>query len=947
MSKTNTKRNKSSRRITLFTRGFIVACFILGGFLSAGSKNDEDKQENPRYYAQRAESFQETGSWEASKREIDDGLKYYPNDPDLRYLNGRYYYYAQGDLNTARYNLIKSIQENDQHYQAKRILVDVEDDAEHYSSSICYINELLEFQPYDRDLWRRKIALYNKIGQRQEADEALQRLARIYPNDTIIQRDLANRTRENWTQRLQKTSLNDAAAELESWLDIDPENLDYYFELVGIYYKTGQIERAIGTVNRALMYSPGNSELIRKAASMMAEMGDYTRALSFLKANGSTGMFYNQLLKEVANDNRMRDPYESNGRLYMTTHDPEALTYLINTSVVRGYYPDAIEYLQEAYRRYGDRPDLLMKQYGLEKRFGYNKKALGVLERLYRATPEDDEIKEEYADMMLTLTDHDIQTDQWSDALQHIDRALMVIQPDSVTWPAVISRKINIFTHLNQLDSARNLYLTSSAEMPIFRERFAYAYQEGALNRIKVLIEDEEYGLALREAEDLLAITGENEAALRVCINMAQTLNKDEAFRKYAAMGYEKYPNSPYFIIKEAVALQQQGKTREALALVRPDRFNDEYINPQLRNAYVGMSEELAGQLVKDHFPEEAIACIDSALMFDPNDHDLLYLKGVAYEQLKDYGKAWDYQYKYYNPTNAEQQDWQQHMRYLKWRSFENHISASYTGAYYDSNSDDLSTIAHAYSIASVSYSLLKKRDTFMGQISYKGVDGHYDLLGYESGGFGLEFLARWDHIFNKHITGFASASYGTKYFNKVGADVGASYDLLNGWVPSVKLSYRYTAPTYIVNKNDATQVNYSRYNVFFLTPGVEKSWGDRVKTSANVDLIGMKTGFYYNVGLKGKLFVNNDNVSSVGLMAGFGSFPELAFFDQTALSTLSHTNAMVGIEGMYLITNNFALSLNGNWNTYYYPVRLSFDEPMVNSYRNVFSVNLGLHVAF
>lgn len=918
----------------------------IGGVVSAGSKNEVDKQENARYYAERATNFEESGSWEAAKREIDNGLEYYPNDPDLRYLNGRYYYYAKGDLNQARYNLIKAIQENDDHYQAKRVLVDVEDDSKHYSSSICYINELLEFQPYEKSLWRRKIALYNKIGQKQEADEALQRLARIYPNDSIIRKDLANRNRENWNHRLQKSSLNDAAMDLESWIDIDPNNLDYYIELINIYYRQGQTERAIGTANRGLEYFKGNQDLIRKAASMMAELGNYTRALSFLRANRSTGPFYNQLLKEAAQDNRMRDPYESNGRLYATTHDPEALTYLINTSVTRGYYPDAIEYLDEAYKRYGKTPELLMKQYGLERRFGFDDKALHVLQLLYESAPNNTDIADEYADMMLKLTDHDIETDQWAEARDHLNKALLLMSPENEKWPAVISRKINILGHLNELDSARYVYQMATDSMPELKERFAYAYEEVAANRLKNLIADEEYVKALNEAEDLLNLNPDSEAALRACINMAQTLDKKDLFIKYADLGYEKFPNSPYFIVKKAVSLQERGKNEEALAVLNPEKYDDEYINPQLKNAFSGVSEEYAGLLLKDHMPEQALAQLDTALTFDPTNSDLLYLKGVAYEQLKDYGKAWDYQYKYYNPNNAEQQDWQQHMRYLKWRSYNSQIDASYTAAYFDSSNDEISTVGHLYSIASVAYTYLTKKNTFTGQISYKARDGHYDEVEYNTGGFGLEFMAQWAHEFNNRWNGFINASYGTKYFNKISANAGLNWNIGKGWTPSLKVGLRLTSPTYIVDKEDAGTIHYRRYFLGIVTPGVTKSW-DRINVSGNVDLIAMNTGLYYNVGLKGKVFINNDNISSVGLLTGFGSFPELAFFDQTALNTLSHTNAMVGIEGMYLITNNFAISVNGNWNTYYYPVRLHFDDPLIDSYRNVFSINIGLHVAF
>lgn len=939
-------RKKIFNRVSRLNKRLLIAglCCV-AGIVTAGSKNEVETQHNSRYYASRAQNFEDSGTWEAAKREIDEGLSYYPNDPDLRYLNGRYYYYAQGDLQQSRYNLIKAIQENDQHYQAKRLLVDVEDDSKHFSSAICYINELLEFEPYDKSLWRRKISLYNKIGHHTEADQSLERLARIYPNDSIIRRDYINRTRANWGERIRKSTLNDAAQELESWLDLDPNNLDYYVELVNIYYRLGNTERAIGTANRALMQFPNNQELVQKAASMMAELGNYTRALSFLREHHSTGPFYNNMLREAANDARLRDPYESNGRLYAATKDNDALNYLINTSIVRGYYPDAIEYLNEAYKKFGQKPELLMKQYGLEKRFGNEEACLALLEKLFTLTPNNPEVIEDYTDMMLALTNNDIETEQWSDAIQHIDKAISLIEPDTVRWPALISRKIMILGHLNKLDEARQLLEESVKRMPQYTDRFAYAYEEFAATRLKNLIENEEYERALLEAQDLLAIVNDSEAALRACINMSQLLQRKDLFYKYAEMGYQKYPNSPYFIVKEAVALQQQGKTDEALALLRPDRYNDEYINPQLMNAFSGVSQEFASELLKEHKPDLALARLDTALKFDATNKELLYLKGVAYEQLKDFGKAWEYQYKNYNPNNAEQQSWQQHMRYLKYRSFKNRLEANYTAAYFDNQNDELSTIGHLYSIASVTYNRLEKNDTYTGQISYKGMDGGKDVE-YNTGGFGLEFLAGWAHNFNKHWSGFINASYGTKYFNKIGANIGASYDFLNGWVPSLKLGYRLTSPTYLLKgKNPEIIFDKKRYNMLIVTPSVTKSW-ERINVQGAVDLFALERGLYYNVGLKGKIFVTDDNISSVGLLAGFGSFPELNFFDQSSLVNISHTNAMVGIEGMYLITNNFALSLNGSWNTYYNPI-MQPEGGFLDSYRNIFSINLGVHVAF
>ena len=113
-------------------------------FMLFSSAYAQDVLHTPRYYVHRAEGYVSSNAWNTAKREIDAGLKAYPDDPDLRYLNGRYYFII-GDINQARYNLVRATQTNDMHFKAKRLLVDVEDKLQHYSSAICYINELLEF----------------------------------------------------------------------------------------------------------------------------------------------------------------------------------------------------------------------------------------------------------------------------------------------------------------------------------------------------------------------------------------------------------------------------------------------------------------------------------------------------------------------------------------------------------------------------------------------------------------------------------------------------------------------------------------------------------------------------------------------------------------------------------------------------------------------------------
>ena len=922
-------------------------CIILLSILSMSYSLSyaQEIPHTPRYYIHRAEGYVSSNAWNTAKREIDAGLKEYPDDPDLRYLNGHYYYII-GDMKEARYNLVRATQTNDLHFKAKRILVDVEDKLEHYSSAICYINELLEFQPYDRDLWRRKIGLYRKLKNDVEADAALTRLAHIYPNDSIVVADVRRRNHENWNNVLKKSTLRDAADNLEKWIDQDPNMREYYLELVNTYVKLGEYEKAIGAANRGLLNFPNDPELINKVVGIMTDLGLYTQALAFVKSKNLGTNFYNNLLQEVADDARMHDPYEANGRLYLATHNRDALNYLINTSLTRGYYDDARLYIEEAMKLDGRTPGLLMKLYTLEKKSGNEKRCYKILSELYEQNPEDEELSEAYAEMMMQLSEYDFSTEQWEEAYQHLSRVLELL-PDTVdSWPAAVSRQLIVLGHLNRQEEAYNLFIKSSELSPKNRRRFASAYEDFAANRIKFLIDEERYEEAIHEAETLLEVVPGSEVALRCLINVNQTLKRDEEFRSYAAKGYELYPNTPYFVVKQAVSLQQQGRDVDALDLLSPRKRSGKFIDPQIVAAYSGLSHEWASQLLKNRIPDIAMQVIDSALVFDADNRDLLYDKGIAYEYLKMYEKAFEYQKRYYNPSNAEQEDYFQHMRYLGFRGCRNRVDATYTSAFYDAHDETLSSVAHLYSLASISYSRLTLRNTYTGQISYKGIDGYHIAKENESGGPALEFMAQWEHIFNAKWSGMVNASVSTHYFNKFGFNVSLSYSAPKRWTPSLRLGYRRTPPTYLyLGGINWGLIERDEYNLFLITPSLEKSW-ERFSLTANTDFALMSSSFFYNVGLKGKLFFNNDNISSVSLVTGVGSFPEMTFFEQTALRNVSHTNAMVGFDVQYLISRHFCLGLAGNWNTYYNPY-INSEGVLVDSYRNIYSIALQLHLAF
>jgi superkiller protein 3 len=88
-------------------------------------------------------------------------------------------------------------------------------------------------------------------------------------------------------------------------------------------------------------------------------------------------------------------------------------------------------------------------------------------------------------------------------------------------------------------------------------------------------------------------------------------------------LGYKAY--------QQAVQLQQQGKSQEALPYFRKALATSD--TPDIRAAY-GVSLQSAGQL------DEAIEAYQKAISQDPNNADYAYYLGTAYHQKKDLAKA-------------------------------------------------------------------------------------------------------------------------------------------------------------------------------------------------------------------------------------------------------------------------------------------------------------------
>ena len=159
----------------------LLGCLLL---LITSSVGSDKGFQTPEQYAQIVQEHFANEEWDAGKALLDEGLQKYPGVSDLEWLMGKYWFHEK-NYDESRYHLVKAIEDNYNNVNAKHLLVDVEDITENYSSAICYVNELLEVNPYWRGLWRRKIELYRKQNNNVEADRLLKRINQIYPNDAM------------------------------------------------------------------------------------------------------------------------------------------------------------------------------------------------------------------------------------------------------------------------------------------------------------------------------------------------------------------------------------------------------------------------------------------------------------------------------------------------------------------------------------------------------------------------------------------------------------------------------------------------------------------------------------------------------------------------------------------------------------------------------------------
>ena len=158
---------------------------------------------------------------------------------------------------------------------------------------------------------------------------------------------------------------------------------------------------------------------------------------------------YNDLLMEAARAAKHRAPYVLYGMAYEGGNkNKEALDYLLNTSVTRGYTDDALFYIREAKKQYGNTDKGIMyKEYMLYRQMNEDDLAYSTLKKMYEMYPDDYDITLAMSAQHMKKAEKLMELGLYSEALPHV---LFVSQKhidnevNGAAWEKTLSCYINM-----------------------------------------------------------------------------------------------------------------------------------------------------------------------------------------------------------------------------------------------------------------------------------------------------------------------------------------------------------------------------------------------------------------------------------------------------------------------------------------------------------------------
>ena len=885
------------------------------------------------------------GKLNQGKQLAETNLKKYPKDSDLQMMLGKYYVLSK-DYDQARFALSKSIESNPGNVDAKHMLVTVETETKRYSSAICYVNELLEVNPYWRGLWRKKIELYRLQGNQVEADRLLKRIGQIFPEDSQLKIDLNYQLEEKALDLKKQGKTAEAIAIREVMLEESSNNVNAYLDLIDNYIKVGDYPQALRTSERGLNIFAGNRSLADKKISILAQGYRYDEVLSFIQDQmryGKTAHLKEQqtyFLLQAARYAKDNDPGVLYGKiLNVDPHNQEAFNFVFNDLIAHQQYDEALAKLQGFIQLKGYSKKLMAKELNLYRLKNDEKKIGQLIRTMYMNYPDDVDLQESYVDLLFQEIKNHLSAEEFGQAefklnqivpicskeeLQRAEQSLYQVYFRTAKFDQAITlldkqilqdpnqldlylKKSEILTSQNKYDQAIQLYEYVLNESPqALKDYYLSGYNDLMTGLVKSAIAEYQYVEGLKQVERWLSFAPHEKQALLYGINLA-SLTKNEALSlKYAQIASQRYPDDSQFIIKLAASMHSTADSQQqAWSMLKAELQRNPY-HELLINSFVQHSDDYARLLLKEKKVEEVIQVSSLGLAYCRNNKELKYIKGLAYEQLKQYDSAYFYQ-SFYEPSLLELKDFQQHLNYLNQRTAKNGLSIQHLQARLG---DDYAI----QSISSLEYLRNQGKDDFLARVNYSGREQ----------GAGIQGQIEWARSWNQKWGTRFDLALANQYFPKLVANAFLLRALPNSWDLELGVGYRSL---------------YTQEELYSLSTTATKGLGSFVLQGRLVQFISQNK-WLYNAGIQGKYHMDVNPRNYILAMANVGSSPDVELLNYQYINTVSIFNSMVGGGIGRVISKNVSGSLIGTYHNFQ-------TSTTSNNHKNLYNLYLQLHVSF
>lgn len=896
-------------------RLFFIIILALFAQPSSAQYNSDHKKVNekytpakegmPGYYDQNTRRLFKQGKWAEGYKILTEGLKKYSWLSSLNELMGTYWvHYKQYDK--ARYYLIRSLRNNSDNVRSKELMMKVEEITKHYSTAIVYCNELLETSPYDYNLWRKKIELYRLEGDESEASRLLQRLSAIYPDRAEVKKDILWDYEQKYRRFKEKKNLVGQEDMLRKMVALNPKDSEFQMALCNLLLQTGRTEEAVDVAGYAATMVKNPYPFVEKKASILGGMSRYGEALSYLQgvkrsmpgASAQLGRLTTSLEEDAARAAAQNEPYSAYARLYEKTHSEEALTYLLNTSMSRGYLDDALMYIREARRRRGDTENLLLREYNVQRRLGNTKAALSMLERIHAKWPGNMDVSEELCSIRLDDVRHMMELAQYDEAIALLEK-LRGFKVDSDTKNIVERRLFTCYVKTGQRQKA----LQQLKNITKDAETSAQLYEEIMLPYIKQLMNQGRLYQSVNEIQKILDMGHPSADALLMGINIYMQLKNNDKARRLADIGKERFPDEPAFMLKDAQLIASEGDYETAMKMLRT--MLDTYIGDSaVVRAYADCCESAAMKQLKDKNYDEAMRLIDEAMQYCPDSNSLILAKSMIYEAQKEWDKAIA-MYKMYKPGIGEFREYVMHLETLKRHIMRNQILIDYQRAR-PSSEDRIS------SMAQISYTRLCNYNTYTLSLGYAARDGstQSDDPDEANGGNGVQISGEWEHTWNTKLTTNLILGCANKYFPRLRAELKGSYVLPEDWTAKGGLSYRLVgsgAKTSLLGLGIGAIKDFEQFNV-----GADLNMFAMAGTKTDY----FNGNFFVNGSVVAKCFPIEGSRTHLFLSGSVGNAPEISLVDNLMPVKFNQLNTMLGFGGLYVVNSMLDFGMSGQWYT-------------------------------